>query len=84
MQKIIVIIIIIISFFVVSCNGQQKVGMTEMQKDLKKEYFDAKIKIDKKYTSHFPNDLIIDSSFFLTTNSENKILILENRHQDKR
>ena len=79
MQKLIVIIIIIISFFVVSCNGQQKVGMTEMQKDLKKEYFDAKIKIDKKYTSHFPNDLIIDSSFFLTTNSENKILILENR-----
>lgn len=82
MKNYFVNFIIISTFFVVSCNGQQKDGMNRMQKDLYKAYIDAKNKFDIKYTSHFPNDVILDSSFSFTEDSENKILILESKITD--
>mgnify|MGYP000927215301 CR=1 FL=1 len=74
MKKYFVNFIIISSFFFVSCNGQQKDGTSSKPKDLYQAYFDAKKKFDKKYTSHFPNVVVVDSLFSLGTDSENKTL----------
>ena len=74
-----IIIIFVSSFFITACNGQKKNYMTERQKNLSNEYFNAKKKFDKKYTSHFPNEILIDSSFYLSFDSECKELILENK-----
>jgi hypothetical protein len=71
-----IIIIFVSSFFITACNGQKKNYMTERQKNLSNEYFDAKKKFDKKYTSHFPNVVVVDSLFSLGTDSENKTLML--------
>jgi len=76
MKKYFVNFIIISSFFFVSCNGQQKDGTSSKPKDLYQAYFDAKKKFDKKYTSHFPNVVVVDSLFSLGTDSENKTLML--------